>query len=266
MESTKKAWINGLFFIITLAVNTLGAIGLINGLSQKEISDKYVTLITPSSSTFSIWSIIYTLLLISVIVMILKKDDPYYQKAVDQITGLFRISCILNIVWIVTFSFVLIELSVLFIFAFVITLTLICQKLIKIHDKKRWLLPLTFGLYSGWLFIATVVNIAAALVKLKWDGFGISNELWGIIILIVAVLLISLVLLKIRNAVFPLPVAWAYLGIYQFLNAPSGFNDQFGVLQIVALAGMAVLIGVAAIQLYRNHFSLLPKSDELFRG
>ena len=109
MDRTKKAWINGLFFVITLAVNTLGAIGLINGLSQKEISDKYVTLITPSPSTFSIWSIIYTLLIISVIVMIMKKDDPYYQKAIDQITVLFRISCILNIAWIVTFSFVQID-------------------------------------------------------------------------------------------------------------------------------------------------------------
>lgn len=266
METTKKAWINGLFFVITLAVNTMGAIGLINGLSQKEISDKYVTLITPSSSTFSIWSIIYTLLIISVIIMIIKKDDSYYQKAIEQITVLFRISCILNIAWIVTFSFVQIELSVLFILLFVITLTLIDQKLIKIHDKKRWLLPLTFGLYSGWLFIATVVNIAASLVKLKWDGFGISNELWGVIMLTIAVFLIILVLLRIRNAVFPLPVAWAYFGIYQYLNSPTGFKGEFGLLQIVALVGMAVLIGVAAIQFYRNHFSLLPKSDQIFRN
>jgi hypothetical protein len=260
MDRTKKAWINGLFFAVTLAINALGAIGLINGLSQKQISDMYVTLITPSPSTFSIWSVIYSLLLISVIVMIVKKNDPYYDSAVDQITGLFRISCLLNIAWIITFSFVQIELSVLFILGFVITLSLICQKLMKIHDKKRWLLPLTFGIYTGWLFIATVVNIAAALVKLKWNGFGIANDIWSIIILIVSVILIILVLSRIRNAAFPLPVAWAYFGIFQFLNSPVGFKGEFGLLQVTALAGMAVLIGVAAIQFYRNHFSLLPNS------
>ena len=262
MDRTKKAWINGFFFVATLAINALGAIGIINGLSQKQISDMYVTLITPSPSTFSIWSVIYTLLLISVVMMIAKKDDPYYQSAVDEITLLFRISCILNIAWIVAFSFVLIELSVIFILGFAVTLSLICQKLIKIQDGKRWLLPLTFGFYTGWLFIATVVNIAAALVKLNWSGFGIANDIWAIIILIVAVVLIILVLSRIRNAAFPLPVAWAYLGIYQYLNSPEGFKGEFGLLQITALAGMAVLIGVAAIQLYRNHFSLLPDSSK----
>ena len=261
MDRTKKAWINGLFFVVTLAVNTLGAIGVINGLSQKQISDMYVTLITPSPATFSIWSVIYTLLLISVIVMIARKNDTYYDNAVDQITNLFRISCVLNIAWIVSFSYLLVELSLLFILGFVITLALICQKLLKIQDKKHWLLPLTFGLYTGWLVIATVVNTAAALVKLKWNGFGLANDVWGIIILLIAVFLVIFVLTKNRNAAFALPVAWAYFGIYQFLKAPEGFKGEFGLLQTVALAGMAVLIVVAAIQLYRNRFSLLPVSN-----
>jgi len=258
MDRAKKTWINGLFFVVTLAINALGAIGRINGLSQKQISDMYVTLITPSPETFSIWSIIYSFLLISVIAMIVKKNDLYYDKAVDRITGLFRVSCIFNIAWIVAFSYVQIELSTLFILGFIITLSMICQNLLEIHENKRWLLPLTFGIYTGWLFIATVVNIAAALVKLNWNGFGIAHEIWSIITLISAVILVILVISRIRNAAFPLPVAWAYFGIYQFLKSPAGFKGEFDLLQTTALAGMVVLIGVAAIQLYRNHFSLFP--------
>lgn len=34
------------YFIVALVVNALGAFGLINGSSQKEVSDKYLTLIT----------------------------------------------------------------------------------------------------------------------------------------------------------------------------------------------------------------------------
>jgi len=261
MDRTRKAWVNGLFFVVTLVINTLGAIGLINGLSQKQISDMYVTLITPSSATFSIWSVIYTLLLISVIVMIVRKNDTYYENAIDQISRLFRISCVLNIAWIVSFSFLLVELSVLFILGFIITLALICERLLKIQEKKRWLLPLTFGLYTGWLVIATVVNAAAALVKLKWNGFGLANDVWGIIILVIAVFLVIFILSKNRNAAFPLPVAWAYFGIYQFLKSPEGFKGEFGLLQTVALVGLSVLIVVAAIQFYRNRYSLLPVSD-----
>lgn len=266
MDKIKKPWINGLFLAVTLIINTLGALGLINGLSQKQISDRYITLITPSPATFSIWSVIYSLLIISVIVMILKKDDPYYHNAINQITSLFRISCILNIAWIVAFSYVQIELSVLFILGLVITLSLICQKLLKIQDGKRWLLPLSFGIYTGWLFIASVVNIAAALVKIEWDGFGIADSTWAVIILVTAVLFVIAVLLKLQNAAFPLPVAWAYWGIYQFLNAPEGFKGEYGFLQTIALAGMFVLIGIAAIKLYQNNFSLLPSSSSQKRA
>lgn len=259
MDRTKNAWINGLFLIVTLVVNTLGAVGVINGLTQKQISDMYPTLITPSPATFSIWSVIYTLLLISMIVMIVKKDDPYFQTAIDRITILFRISCFLNIAWIVSFSFVLVELSVLFILAFVIVLAMIVRKLLQIQQGKRWLLPLSFGLYTGWLVIATVVNISAALVKLKWDGFGIAGETWAAIILIVAVLLVIAILLKLQNAAFPLPVAWAYFGIYQNLHAVGGSS----LVQTIALIGMAVLIGAAAIILSRNRFSILPDPAQL---
>lgn len=261
MDIVKKTWINLMFLVVTLAINLLGAIGVINGFTQKQISDMYVTLITPSPTTFSIWSVIYSLLIISVIVMIVKRNDPYYQSAIDQITLLFRISCILNIAWIVSFSYVQLELSVLFILGFVIALSLICQKLLKIQEGKRWLLPLSFGLYTGWLFIATVVNIAATLVKLEWNRFGISDDVWAIIILIVAVLLIIVSLLKNLNATFPLPIAWAYFGIYQFLSSPEGFNGKYPVVQMVSLGGMAILLGAAVIQLYRNQFLILPSRD-----
>ena len=261
MDRVKTAWINGIFLIITLIINGLGAAGLINGLSQKEISDKYLTLITPSPSTFSIWSLIYVLLITAMIVMIVRKTDNYYQNAIDEITILFRLSCILNIVWIVLFSYLQVELSTLFILGFVITLALICLKLKKIHVKRRFLLPLTFGLYTGWLIIATVVNVAAALVKMEWGAFGINHEIWAIMILIVGVLLTFLVLNSNGNASLPLPVAWAYLGIYQFLKAPEGFGGEYAMLQIVALGGMAVLIGMAAIRLYLNGYGLFPEKD-----
>jgi len=260
MDRTKKAWTNAMLLVITLAVNAMGAFGVINGLSQKEISDRYLTLITPSPSTFSIWSLIYTLLITSIVVMIVRKRDAYYQKAVDGISGLFILSSLLNIVWIVAFSFVLVELSSLFILGFVIVLALINQKLQAIHERKRWLLPLAFGFYNGWLFIATVVNIAASLVKLQWNRFGLTADVWAIIILLVALVLVFLVLSLIRNAALPLPVAWAYWGIYQFLKAPEGFKGAYGTLETVALVGAAVLLLMAVYQFIRNKFALMPEA------
>ncbi len=257
-DTRRAAWINAAIFTVTLVVNGLGAAGFINGLSQKEISDRYITLITPSPATFSIWSVIYTFLLVSIAVMILKSEDPYYRAAVKEISSLFRISSVLNILWIVTFSFLLVELSVLFIFSFLVVLTMILSRLLKIQTGRRWLLPLTFGLYAGWLIIATVVNIASALVKIQWQGFGIAPATWSVAILLVGVVLASLIMFALHNAILPLPVAWAYFGIYQFLVSPVGFKGAYPTLQIVALVGSGLLIGAAAIQLYRNHWHPIP--------
>ena len=258
MERNKKYLVTLILFASTLVVNMLGAIGIINGLSQKEVSDRYQTLITPSPSTFSIWGVIYSLLIISLMVLYLKRNNRYYEQALDELAVLFWISCVLNIAWIITFSYLLIELSTILIFAFVITLALICQRLLNLQDRKHWLLPVTFGFYTGWLFIASVVNTAAMLVKLEWNGFGISAEFWSVITLGIAGLLVILVMLSLRNAAFPLPVAWAYFGIYSNLRSPQGFNGQYNLLQIVSLVGAVVLIGAAAIQLYRNNFSVVP--------
>lgn len=267
MDRTKRSWINAILLAITLVINTLGGMGIINDTSQSDVSDRFPTLITPSSMTFSIWSVIYGLLIISIIVMIIKKDDPYYGHAIDEISPLFWISSLINAAWIITFSYVLVELALVLIFALVVVLTLICRKLLAIQDRKRWLLPITFGLYAGWLFIATVVNTAATLVKVEWNGFGLADETWALIILIVALVLVILVMLNLRNAAFPLPVAWAYLGIYMKLQSPDGYDGQYGTLQIIALVGMAILIGAAAIQLYRNSVSILPVAgrDEQYR-
>ncbi|GAB2490577.1 hypothetical protein GCM10008929_13450 [Alkalibacterium psychrotolerans] len=258
MNAKTKSWINLGLLVLTLVVNALGSMGVINDLSQGEISDMYATLITPDSFAFSIWSVIYTLLFLSLIVMIIKHQSPYFEKAIHKISYLFWATCLLNITWIVTFSYLLIGLSTLFIFVFLIAVVLIIKQLGTIHSRKRWLLPITFGLYGGWLFIATVVNIATWLVQIEWDGFGLSDEVWTIAILIVAVILTSLVTFNLKNAVFPLPVAWGYFGIYYNLFDPEGYQGDFTLFQWIAIAGIVVLIGVAAIQLYKNRYGIMP--------
>lgn len=240
-------------------INGLGAFGFINGNSQKEVSDRYLTLITPSPSTFSIWSIIYGLLIVSSIVMIIKNDD-YYKDVVNKITFLFRLSILFNILWIVSFSYLRLEISALFIFGFLFSLSLILEKLLSIQAKGRFLLPLTFGMYTGWLFIATVVNTSATLVKLNWNRFSLSDNFWANTILIVAVILVFLVNLKNRNAVFPLPIAWAFYGINNFLKSPEGFSGMYPILEKVTIGGIIALLIISIYRLYKNNYKIIPSN------
>lgn len=255
MQTKTKAWLNLIILLATLGINFLGGTGMINNASQGEVSAEFQTLITPAGFAFSIWSVIYGLLVASMIVMIVKSDEPYYQKAINGISPFFWLSSAFNMIWIVAFSYYQIGISTLFIVGYLLSLTRIIQILLKIQEGKRWLLPLTFGLNAGWLFIATVVNISAFLVQIEWNGFGYADEVWATLILAISVVLCLAVLLRLKNAAFPLPIAWAYWGIYQEL---SGASDV-GVVRIVALGGMVILVLLAGFVFYRNRLTILPE-------
>src|SRR5699024_11975195 len=95
----------------------------------------YHTLITPAGFTFSIWGVIYGLLLISMIVMVIKHKDFYYKRVIDNITHLLWVTFITNMLWIVTFSYLQIGISTIFIFVYFITLILIINKLRHFNFK-----------------------------------------------------------------------------------------------------------------------------------
>lgn len=260
MKERKKAIINIILLALTLVINELGAFGLINGNSQKEVSDKYLTLITPSPGTFSIWSIIYLLLILSSIVMIFKSDDKYYKEVINKITPLFRLSSLFNILWIVSFSYLQIGISVLFIFGFLFSLSLILEKILSMRTKGHFLISLTFGMYTGWIFIATVVNISATLVKFNWNRFSLSDNFWANTILIISVILVLLVNMKNKNAIFPLPIAWAFYGINNFLKSPEGFSGMFPILEKVAIGGIIALLIISIYRFYKNSYKIIPSN------
>lgn len=248
MKTKTKAWINFGLLLLTLGVNFLGGTGRINNSSQAEVSNRYQTLITPAGFTFSIWIVIYGLLIISMIVMIVKHEDSYYKAVIERITPLLWLSYISNMIWIVLFSYIQIGWSTVFIFAYLFSLTMILKKVKELSQDRQWLLPLTFGLNTGWLFIASVVNVSAFLVQIEWGGFGIAENTWAVVMMVVAVLLALVVLVNLQSAAFLLPIAWAFFGIYSELQS----SGAAGLLVMIAFVSMVFLVILAAFVFIRN--------------
>jgi hypothetical protein len=61
--------------------------------------------------------------------------------------------------------------------------------------------------------VATIANIAAALVSVGWDGFGLSDETWAILVLVVALLITLTVIVTRRDIAYSLVIVWALAGI-----------------------------------------------------
>ncbi len=241
MKNKTKSWISLLAFISVLAVNYLSVTGLFNNLTQKDVSEMFPTLITPATFAFSIWGVIYLLVFISLGMMIFRNKEKEYDEVIQSITYLFWISCLANILWNISFLYLNLPLSTLFILLLLVSLTEIIRKLKNIDLLPKILLPLTFGMYAGWVLIATVVNIAATLVQAKWMGFGLDPQTWTNIILGVSLVIVFFISIRTKNMILVFPVIWAYFAIYKEHT------------HMVALIGIFVLIGIGVFQFFQNN-------------
>ena len=209
-------WLNMVAFMAVVLVNGLaGSTTLIGGKTTAQVSDANPTLITPAGYVFSIWGVIYVLLGVFVVFQALPSEKG--REFREKVGWLFILSSILNIVWLFLWQFEYLSFSVVVMFLLLATLILIYLRLgigkskVQLREKIAFHLP--FSVYLGWITIASIANVAATLVSINWDGFGISPETWAIIIAITALLIAILVVLTRKDFAYGLVVIWALLGI-----------------------------------------------------
>ena len=247
--STKaKSWINLIVFLITLIFNYLTASGFINGMSQKVVSNKYNTLITPAGFAFSIWGIIYSLIGISLIYMLVKGAETKVKNLIGILTPIILFNFLFNILWNISFSYEKIGFSTIFISLILISLILINKKL-YIHRKEieYRLTSIAFGIYAGWITIASFVNLLAFLASVNWNGFGI---------IIVISILINI---KLNNAVYFLPIAWAIFGIVIKINTAENTVIYGPYMMPLGIVGIVILILLSIIQFKKNKYCVIEK-------
>lgn len=156
MKSTKRnAYLTTIAFIATIAVNALANILPINGLNTGEVSALYPSLFTPAGITFSIWSVIYLLLLGYVVLQWFKSDAYVFAETAK----LFWLSCLLNASWIFAWHYLRVSISVTIMLLLLITLAQLFLKVRKISMNtvaEKIFVRLPFTLYFAWICVATL--------------------------------------------------------------------------------------------------------------
>ncbi len=152
------------------------------------------TLLAPAVRAFSIWSVIYLGLIAYVVWQWLPsaKSSPR-ARAIGWLASL---SMVLNAAWLLVTQVGWLWPSVAIIVALVVTLGLLMQRLTAIPagggDRasgvwvERIVVDGTFGLYLGWVSIATAANITATLVANGINPGGLAAELIAVVVLAVA--------------------------------------------------------------------------------
>ncbi len=254
-EKSNMALVNTLGFIATVIVNALANALPINGMTTGEISDAYPNLFTPPGFTFAVWGVIYLALAAFVLYQlgVLGDSRERVMSARSRVGWWFAVSCAANIGWILLWHHQMVAMSVVVMIVLLASLAAIWRSLrigSELSGRARAFGAVPFSIYLGWISVATIANVSALLVDLGWNGFGLSEQLWAVIMIVVALALTSWFVLSQRDAAFGLVVAWAFTGI--LVKHLTVFESSYMGLVVAAAASIAAIAIEVIISLSRK--------------
>lgn len=239
--------------IVLLAVifwNYWSNTGAINGNTVGEVSDQYRNLFTPAGYAFSIWGLIYLGLLVSVVYQLrlaFRGGEP--SDTIERMGAWFTIANLANGFWLWFWLNEQIGASVLVMLVILVSLLVIVVRL----DMERWDAPLPLiafvwwpiCLYSGWITLATIANVAAWLTSIGWSA--IFTELQWTVIMICVAGLLNLAMVHLRNM-----REFAAVGIWGLVAIAVRHWGDIAIIQWTALGWAVILAVVSVLQAFRN--------------
>jgi hypothetical protein len=239
--------------LVVVIVNAMAVLLPINQMSTGAISDLYPNYFVPAGFTFSIWSIIYLFLIAfcgySAWYAFGKTGTKTKDGFLSELLKYFVITCIINCSWIICWHYLQIQLSLLVMLAFLVTLILIYRLILQNRQQlsgPTWFfIQVPFSIYLGWISVATIANATALLVHSGWEGGVISPVSWSSIMMLVATGLGLIFLWQWKDRTYTLVICWALYGIY--------FKQgEQPLLARTAVIGIVLLLLAMAYQYWRG--------------
>lgn len=246
-----------------ITANTLAVTLPLNGQTTGALSALYPNYFVPAGFTFSIWGLIYLVLLGHLVFISWHSfrgqttANADVGRLIARIRPLFLVSCALNVAWIFCWHYLQISLSVV---VMVMLLACLVAIFIRISQSETTLslnyiqhvtLETPFILYLAWICVATIANTTALLVSKGWQGGAISPQYWSAIMIMVATSLGAWFGVYWLRPAFTAVIAWAIWGIHE--------GQQFNSSVVVKATDVALgfCLVVAAIGFYKKRSLVL---------
>jgi len=75
------------------------------------------------------------------------------------------------------------------------------------------LLRIPFSLYAGWLTFAVFMDLSTELTRVGWDGFGLSDVIWVLILIVVSSVVGLVLRFRLDDPVYGFALGWGYFGV-----------------------------------------------------
>ncbi|MGZ8809099.1 MAG: tryptophan-rich sensory protein [Mycobacterium sp.] len=245
-------------YLSMVTVNTLANALPINGVRTGDVSEAYPNLFAPAGYAFSIWGVIYLLLAVHVLYQfgLFRAGPPSSDRAalLDKVGLFFSISSLANVAWVFAWHYDVIWLSVLLIVVILVCLAVITRTVVTagLTTREKLFIGVPFSVYFGWITVATVANTTVFLVSLDWDGFGLAESTWAVVILLVAAAIGTAAMLRNRDVVYGVVLLWAYTAILVKHLSAGGFDGSHPQVIATVIACLAVFVAAAAVLLIRR--------------
>jgi hypothetical protein len=236
--------------VLTLIVNGLANALPLNGQLTGEISDRFQVYFVPAGYVFSIWGLIYVLLVVYTVYQFLPAQRE--SLLLRRIGWLYVLSGLANSGWIFLWHYNVFVWTVPVMGLLLLLLVAIYLRIDadggNLGSADWWAVKLAFSVYLGWITVATIANVTDLLYFLRWGGWGIAPQVWAVIMLVVAALITLAMILTRRDVPYALVIVWAFAGIaVKHWGTP---------LVGIAAAAAAAVVAIAAL-------SALPRSGWL---
>ena len=231
--------------VATIIINALANIIPYNGKLTGENSDSFAIYFVPAGYVFSIWGVIYLLLAVYAVYQLIPKT--YSNRALNAVSWWVVLSSVANSAWIVLWHYGYFYTTIVVMIVLLISLLMIYTGLLRGIKKQsntqfEWCARLPFSVYLGWISVATIANASAVLTLANWNGFGLSDVLWTVILLAIAAALGILMMFRHNDMAYGLVIIWAIVGIcVKWLTVKNTDAET-----VIIAAGVAVIILVLA--------------------
>lgn len=246
--------------ISVIAMNALAILLPLGGNTTGELSDRYPSLVTPAGYVFSIWSVIYTLLIVFAVYQVRpsQRDNPRLQR----LGWWFVANAALNIAWLFAWHYEQVYLALAIMIGLLASLIVIYERLqirrepVPISESIAIRLP--FSVYLGWITIATVANVTVALIEAGLDAGDLAAPI-AVGVLAVAAGIVIRILWTLGDLAIGAVLVWAFIGV-----AVAQRGEEFLVVAGANLGAAAVVLVMAATawQRFRSRAPVLATSDD----
>jgi hypothetical protein len=211
------------------------------------VSDRYPTYVVPAGYAFSIWSVIFALSLAYAVWQMMppQRQNPLLRRVGWLTAAAFAGSTAWEFVFPAGMYGLSVALIVLTLASLAVAVGRMAGWRTPFSGAERWLVGVACGIYLGWITVATIANVAQALVAGGVTELGLGGEAWGMVMLLAGAAIACFVTLATRNTAYPIPVIWALVAVFVARRAPPEVTRSSSVAYVALAAAAAV--GIALV-------------------